>query len=332
MTDFKNGVSSYGIPLIGGQGLTTQGKSIFVKPYSGSDGNTGLSLNRPVKTLTKALSLATANQNDVVYLCAEHNTAASTTDYQTSTDAGLVWNKNLVHLVGIGNFSMIGQRARIAWVSTINNTTNTPLFTLSAAGCNIINVAFFSGVNDAQSIGAVKITGQRNYIYNCQISGIGHDTNDVAGAYSLMIDGGAENTIENCFIGLDTIARGSAANSEILIDTAATRNIIKNCFISSYPEHTTNSPQVKLADATAIDRFLWFKNCTFYNFSPNYAIKQDGIMQIPVLTQGFVLVDTCVMNSGTGAATKWDVNDSNKILVFNSPIPAADTPGMSYPV
>jgi hypothetical protein len=236
----------------------TQGKAIFVKPSSGSDSNDGLTIATAVKTLKHAHDdLATANQNDVVYLFAESNTSASTTDYQSTT---LTWSKDFVHLIGVGSGSMIGQRSRVALISSYNTASN--LFTLSADGCYIANIEFFAGVAGTNPTGCMLVTGQRNKIENCQISGIGATTNDIGGAYSLKVGyPAAECIFKHCYIGLDTVIRGTATQ-EVQItgtgtNTRVPRIIFEDCIIQSYTSGTT----FKAVAITYGDRFVIFKNC-----------------------------------------------------------------------
>src|SRR4051812_12677832 len=91
--------------------LPTQGNVYWVRPNTGSDANDGLSAGSAFQTLLKALQTATANQNDIVLLCAESNTAGRTTSYQAAT---LDWNKDLVHLIGVNGGPFLGQRSRIS--------------------------------------------------------------------------------------------------------------------------------------------------------------------------------------------------------------------------
>lgn len=309
----------------------TPGRVYYVKPSSGLDTKTGKTPGQALKTVQEALDRCTANKHDIVALIGEGNAAASCTDYVTDT---LTWNKDFTHLVNLMGGTQFSPRARVAWKSTCATgsddafTSNKPLVTLSANGCQFVDMGIFAGIANAYAIGGLKITGQRNKLVGGHIAGIGDNAQDVAGAYSLLLDGAAENEVWHSVIGLDTIARGSAANSEILVDTAATRNSFFDCFVTSMLEHGTNHPQVKLADATAIDRFLRFKRCTFFNISANYTYTNGGVMAVPVLTQGMVLVEDCV----GGGASKWDVNDSDKIWLFNSPTPAADTAGLARAV
>lgn len=105
------------------------------------------------------------------------------------------------------------------------------MVTISGSGCIFKNISIFHGVDQAAALTATSVTGSRNYFENVRIAGIGNDTQDAANACSLKLDGASENTFVNCVIGLDTIAAGTAANSEILVDGGASRNLFKDCKI-----------------------------------------------------------------------------------------------------
>lgn len=254
-TNFPNGVSSFGTPVPMTAVGPTQGKYIFVKPYSGVDGNDGLSPESAVKTLTAALALATANQNDVVFLMAESNTAANTTDYQSTT---LSWNKDGVHLIGVNCGSMLGQRSRISNLSTA--AALAPLFSLSANNCLIQNIEFFQGTPASGTTSrCMDVSGQRNRIVNCQISGMGDLTGvaDVSGSRSLKLSG-SENIFQHCYIGLDTVIRATMT-TEVEISAGA-RNIFEDCHFETY---TSLSTFKMISVATGCDRFVKFLNCDF---------------------------------------------------------------------
>jgi hypothetical protein len=313
-------VPAIGMEYLGAGGIMTQGQAWFVKPYSGNDGNSGKRPDRAVKTLAKALSLATADQNDTVYLMAESNTSANTTDYQSSQ---LDWNKDGVHLIGVNAGSFIGQRSRIAQISTW--TSANPLFKLSADNCLIANLGLFSGVADATTLGCMTVTGTRNKIYNCQISGIGNAANDIADAYSLYLNGAAENIFERCYIGLDTIPRSTNTNSEIRVAGSATRNTFLDCTVVSQIGHATYHPYVYLSGATAIDRWLHFKRCTFLNFATNYGFTQAVVfLHSATPTAGVIWVET-----SSAMATNWSATGV-KVYISNSVINTAYTGGTGY--
>lgn len=252
-TNFPNGITSMGVPLPN----ITQGNVWFVKPISGSDAYDGKTPNTAFATLSFALSMATANQNDIIYLFAESNTASATTDYQSAT---LTWNKDLVHLIGINASPMISQRSRIAQLSTVKTVEN--LFVLSANDCRIENIEVYQGVATSTATAPVAFTvsGQRNHLVNCQFSGNGDTggSTDTAGARSLVVSG-SENLFENCYIGLDTVIRTTQV-AEVALSGSPTRNIFKDCFISTYTSTTAFLP---VTVAATMDRFTIFKNCAF---------------------------------------------------------------------
>lgn len=256
MTTFSDQLYHMGGVPVGG--FFSPGRPIFVRPSTGSDGHTGLRPNRAVKTLAKALSLATADAGDVVYLISEDNSASGTTDYQSSA---LDWNKDGVHLIGVNSGNGIQNRSRIAQLSTATNVDD--LFTVSASNCYIANISVYHGVSDATSKGAVKVSGERNHFENCTFSGIGHADMDTADNYSLNVAGGAENTFRNCYIGLDTIARGTAATYEMALTSGATRNRFLDCMIVSYAEAAGFAHVY--SPSGGMDRWNLFKKCVFIN-------------------------------------------------------------------
>lgn len=240
-------------------GIVTQGRQIWVKPRTGNAFGDGLTAQSAVRTLAQALAIATPGQNDVVLLCAESNTASQTSDYQSTT---LNWNKDLVHLIGINDGPMFGQRSRVAFLSTYDTASN--LITVSANGCLIAGIEFYAGVAGTNPTGCMKVTGQRNHFVNCQIAGMGNTANDIAGAYSLLIDAGAENLFERCVIGQDTTTLGANVNSVMYFATGATRNYFRGCLFPLYTAHATNT-QFLRAPAGSMDRSQYFENCTFDN-------------------------------------------------------------------
>lgn len=292
-----------------GANFLTQGNTFFVKPRTGSDSNDGTSPENAFATLAMALSAATADQNDVVYMFAEGNSASTTTDYQATA---LDWNKDGVHLIGVNSGSFIGQRSRIAQLSTVKTIED--LFTVSADNCTIANIEVYHGVaSGTQTAGrAMVVSGERNRIINCQISGIGDSSFDDAGARSLAVTGG-ENYFKDCYIGLDTVIRGTAA-AEVTIGDIA-RTIFDGCFFNTYTSLST----FKMVTYTAPDRFVLFKNCVI-NAVQNItsAVAPTGALAAATSVNGQIMLsnspvfgfadvttadDSRVLVSGTGNGT-----------------------------
>lgn len=302
---------------MGPEGLTTGGTSYFVDPVNGSNGNTGLTMDQPLKTVEVAYSLCVNNNNDVVYLMASGTSAEGTSGGTANAlTATLTWSKNFTHLVGLCSPTVFSQRARITQAAA--TTGLTAMVTVSGSGCIMRNVMFFQGVADATSLVAVKVTGQRNVFENVHFAGVGDATMSAAGAASLKIDGGAENVFRHCTIGLDTIARDADA-TEILFDTAATRNVFEDCFINSYIS-AAGFASVTIADSTGIDRVQVFKNCTFFTKSTNKATAQTSVFSIPAISQGAILLINSFAGTDGGAA-EWDSN--NRAIIWNNSVAAA---------
>ena len=280
------------------------GRAIFVRPYDGDDDKDGKTVAKAVKTLSAALALATVGNNDTVYLIAESNTASHTTAYQSVM---LDWNKDGVHLVGVGAEPMIGSRARIGQLSTVVNIDT--LFRVSANNCYIANIEFFQGVasNTSTVPTCVEVRGQRNHFVNCQISGNGDTaaSMDVAGARSLVINGGVENIFQHCYIGLDTVSRGTqAAEIELKANgsLAATRNIFENCYISSM-SGASGFYFVKADSAAgAIDRFVIFRKCIFINAVNSTATAMSYAMVAHASLGGSIVLDQPMIIGATAVS------------------------------
>jgi hypothetical protein len=217
-----------------GQSISWPGNVYYVNPAVGADGNGG-TVNQPVATLTRALTLAKEGNNDVVVLVG--NGLTTGTARLSST---LVWNKDATHLVGITAPSLFNQRARIAPPTTATVNIN-PLIDIQASGCIFDNFSIFQGIGQASTDEQLMtIEGSRNDFSNVAFGGMGHANGAArAGSYIIGLNGGSENTFVGCSIGLETVAR-SAANASVKLLAAGQRNDFINCVFDMYP--TANSP------------------------------------------------------------------------------------------
>lgn len=323
LTNFPNGVSSFGIPVIGG-GMIPFGPDsapLFVAPNTGSDGNRGISANQPLDTLTKAQSLATANRNDVVFMISESNTASATTDYQS---VALDWAKDGVHLIGVNSGNMVAGRSRIAQLSTATDVDN--LFTVSADNCLIANIHVFHGVDDATSKGAVLVSGMRNHFVNCHFAGIGHATMDTSANYSLSVTG-SENLFEDCVIGLDTISRATATY-EMSISGGVARNVFKRCLITSMAGAAGFS--FLNVGATGIDRYTMFEDCTFINAIQSTATTMTEALSVDAGTSpnGMIILRNCTLIG----ATDWEASGESARVYIDGAAPTNNTSGLAVVV
>lgn len=299
-----------GVPIVGAPGLLAMAgaKVFFVDPELGSDSNEGIDGTAPLATLLAAYNKCQSGRGDIILLKGGP-TSSSTTGHSVRLSAALDWAKNNTHLIGVCAPTSVGQRARITGPST--GGTFSPLLTVSASGCRFENISLFDDYTVDPV--ALKVTGQRNYFGNVNIQGMGAATGaDDAAAASLWLAGGAENTFDNCIIGLDTVPR-SAANSEILFTSAAKRNLFKNCEIVSYCDSATHL----WCDASAsgsLDRWTRFHDCVFTN-------AKTGISSGLTMTQGFNVHASAggyIELTGTTCqvgATDWCAADNGNVFI-----------------
>lgn len=315
MSNFKYGLKSQGVPILGGQALFTQGNSYFVDPTKGSDSYNGKTIGRAKATIAAAYALATAGQNDVIYYLAGTSGVAAFT-------AALTWAKSYTHLIGICSPVGMGLRARIFQDASTSGLN--PLINITASSCIFKNLYIFHGVADATSKVCVQVTGNYNYFENVHFAGIGNNSMDVDEAACLKLDGAHYNKFVGCHIGLDTIDAGSAAtNCEIWFDSESSKSEFVDCVIYRRIEHTTNHPLVLVEDALGIGAFTIFKRCLFLYTSVNMAVKGDTIFSIPAISSKtrVIILQDCIAVAGTTSATDWDSN--NRGILYNNQVAAA---------
>lgn len=322
LTNFPNGVSSFGIPVLGGAGgIPFTGNYFFVDYLNGSDGAEGTA-DDPLKTLDRAHDLCTSGNNDVVFIIGNGETDGSARLSET-----LVWSKSATHLIGITAPTRVAQRARIAALSGVDGFT--PMVKVTGDGCMFANFSVFAGYDSAVAQVCWLESGQRNYYSNVHFGGMGHQTAaDHVGGRSLVIDGGVsqsttglgEHTFEKCTIGLDTVDRG-AANASLAFDGATPRNTFTSCLFICRADAGT-PVHVLVAAASDIDRWQLFDRCQFLNFA---GTALAGGFSMAASAGGFVLLDNCVF---VGATDIEATAASNEIFIMG-PVPTATTTGLA---
>jgi hypothetical protein len=324
LTNFPNGVTSFGMPMVPGPGIVpnipaTSSKSgttgiYFVDGTNGNDGFEGTSPTRAFKTLDRAYNSCLGGANEVIYILGG-DTSVNFSSSIASGGAGLVWSKNYTHCIGLAAPIMIGQRARIT--NGASTVLLTPMINVSGHGCLFQNLEIANVGNDATGAAVpLLVTGVRNAFMNCQISGGFTATTAGNAAMRSLVLGAStptaadENYFYHCYIGLDTIAR-SSTQTEIEILGASARVVFEDCIISTYTSAGTNF-WVSIG-ANGIDRFCEFKNCTFMNATTlaGGVALADG-MSLNASCGGVVLLkNALIMGATATAATKTDLYFDN---------------------
>jgi len=97
LTRFPHGVSSFGVPVMGGNPdiPVTTGSYFFVDSTTGSNANDGQDPDHPVADIDYAVGLCTANKGDVIIVMPNHSETVSAA-------AGIDLDKEGITVVGLG--------------------------------------------------------------------------------------------------------------------------------------------------------------------------------------------------------------------------------------
>jgi len=306
MTTVSDALLQYGgVPVSGNLLGYAAGKVYFCDPTNGSDTYDGLTPAKAKATLKAAYLLTRDGYNDIVYFI------GGATAYNPSV--AFTWSNSYCHLIGVSNsLPGIGQRCRV--VNTAANSLAT-LITFSGSGCLIANMQFFDGKNTAADGACTLVSGDRNHFVNCLFAGMGDATasgpQTRAGSYSLKVSG-QENCFTECVIGLDTVVR-SAANHELIV--SGPRNMFRKCQLLS--NSVTAGKFLVQIDSTVDLREIIFEDCSFINYSANWATGITNAFDMTAVTNtvfvilrgqcifvgtGLTVADTVTRIYGAGAA------------------------------
>lgn len=288
--------------IAGMLGLPYVGDVFYVDPNSGADTNNGKAQNKAFATVGAAFSAATAGKHDVIIIAPSSTSGSG----RTTETAVITWNKRCVHL--IGNAASTPQNTR-AGMNAPALSAGVSFLDVTADGCIFANITI-AGFSDVDEL--VEVTGSRNRFDSVHFAGLGNATAaDTAAGSSLHLTGGQENHFINCTVGLDTVTRG-AANFTLELESAASRNVFENCRFIMHADAT--SPfHVKLEGTSAIDRWVEFRDCTFYTFWTNDADKITAVFDTSEQTAtGHILLTG---NTTMIGADDWEASDTGRIFL-----------------
>ena len=287
-TNYPNGMTSFGIPLVGsGIVPTSPGKIFFVNYGTGSDGNRGDSMDRPLKTVEYAYSLMTSGNDDICVLMGSSTHVLA---------AMLDITKSRVHFVGIDgtNGRFYGNNAKIS-LSVSTGATN--VFTMKNTGVrnSFTNIKFINGATVTEGLHCVGEGGEYALYTNCEI----YKSTDLDQTTSseLVLNGDSAQFV-GCTIGsladarVGTVIRPCVRLTAGLVGAGkVTRDcVFLDCFFWIQASHTT-STFVYAANATDVERMLMFKRCAFVNNLASSATPAQAIAGAATLTVGNIILD-----------------------------------------
>ena len=195
------------------------------------------------------------------------------------------------------------QTAATAGNSSLTNYLDY-MIDVQASNCAFYNFSIGNWLSDAQSLGCVKVTGNRNYFNNVHFVGAGHATpGAVATASDVKLDGCEEIVFDHCTFGTDSVLK-AAANGEVIIDGTCWRIRFNYCDFVSYSA-TAGKVAVKSVDNTSFSGLMSFRGCHFLNWNPNGVTAVDDVFGGTASTSGQWSVSpdcTCVGFTGWGGS------------------------------
>jgi hypothetical protein len=317
LTNFPEGLSSFGIPVAPGIPLPYTGRYIWVQEPSGYStaapaGGQGTQ-QQPYTRLDTAVSAATSGNNDVIMLLGT-----------VHLDATLTWNKDKLHMIGVCAPLMRGKRARISAGTPLVSTYYTPMVSVTGQGCQFYNFGTFYGIADNSALICWADSGGRNSYDNVEFLGFG-STNTAAQTTSrtFVLSGSTgECTFRNCVFGVDTIAR-TAANYTLEITGGSPRNTFDGCRFECLATGGGSGAAHLLVGSGGIDRYLDFKNCIFGNSTGSTGSTLTQMFSVHASAGGNI---NCIQTWFNGA-TNVETTASNRVFMGMT-APAATDSGL----
>lgn len=153
LTAFPQGVSSFGVPILGGATEPITGSVFFVDSATGSNGNSGKEPSKAFATLDYAIGKCTADKGDTIYVMPNHAETVTGVGGITADIAG-------INIIGLGSYN---NRPRFLMDGAVTVT-----FLVSAADVTIRNLVFASGTELTTT--CFNVTGKGCWIDRCEFA------------------------------------------------------------------------------------------------------------------------------------------------------------------
>lgn len=303
LTNFPNGISSFGIPVIGsGGGLpATSGSYLFVDYTNGDDGVSvkSNSVGRPFKTVAQAYSKATTNKDDVIVLMGNAT--------HTLTEM-LNVSKNRVHFVGMDGSGgrLYGQNAKVSLGVT---TAATDIATVQNTGTRntFRNIKFINDNTVTEGIYCFVEAGEYTGIDLCEI--YKSTDMDQTGAAELVMNGDSAQITNSTIGSLATARSGAVIRPNVLVTNGiVSGKVARDVYFGNcrFWINASNSANrfVYGANAADVERVMEFDQCAFINNGASAAIPAQNVAFGSSLTVGMVLLNRCTsLNASTAMST-----------------------------
>ena len=239
ITAYPNGVSSFGIPLLGSGEIVTTGSIFFVDSVTGSDTNDGKDPTQALATIDAAVNKCTADKGDYVVVMPNHAESLV-------SDSGVDIDVAGVTVIGLGSGE---NRPTLTFT-----TAATADFKLAAADVTVKNILFKAGI-DALT-GPIEISADDCKFIDCEYRDDAinnYETTDVIVTASTPL-----RMIIDHFVYHSDGDLGGTAQQSIIQLNGADHAVIRNCWLVAFAATGI------IEDATTSDSIL-IDNCVIEN-------------------------------------------------------------------
>ncbi len=211
LTNFPHGISSYGVPVLGGGADPVLGSVFFVDSATGSNGNLGTSKDVPFATLDYAIGKCTADKGDTIYVMPNHAETITGVGGITADVAG-------INIIGIGSYN---NRPRF-----LMDGAATVTFVVSAADVTVRNIVFASGHSDVAT--CFDVTGKGLWVDKCDFVQNTTDENFLSCISCTGADATADGLkVTNCYMyQIDASTVAFIINTGDVTGLVATGNVV----------------------------------------------------------------------------------------------------------
>lgn len=232
LTNFPNGISSFGVPVIpSANEIMVSGNVYFVGATAGASWIAGVddpsygTKGRPFATIDYAIGKCTANNGDVIYVLPGHTETIAAAGGITADIAG-------ISIIGLGNANL---RPKISFSATAST------FAISAANVTIKNIIVTNTIDEVVTLFYVTGAG-------CTIDTVDfYPTTGQCRQFLLTTNAADQLTIKNCFH-RQTAAAGAAQAWIQLVGTDHTRILNNTIWITA----NASTSSICISGSTAV--------------------------------------------------------------------------------
>lgn len=276
-TNYPNGVSSFGIPVLGSfGGAVPTGKVLWVQSVHSraSDNNNGESMDSPMATLDAAIGRCAANHGDMILIGPGHAENVAAASSIAVDVAG-------VAIIGLG---WGASRPTFTWTAT------GAYIDISEASCILSNIRCVPGIDEVSTMIQVRTNATDCLIDKCDHIDAGSSIQTKR--FLLATSGASRLTMQNC----RHVQVNAAAAAQVWINLVGTTGarIIDNTILMAAFASTTS--YAIAATGTA---------CTLVEIARNTILFTGGTITsiINLLTGSTGMICNNMIGSGTAVAT-----------------------------